>query len=83
MKLAAIGDILAIPGFAALIIYFFMIDGKDAFEIILLCFSIGAMLADIYFTYLECVGKRGHQYDSVGNDSPSIEQTPFSENFRF
>lgn len=83
MKLAALGDILAIPGFAALVIYFFMIDDKNAFEIILLCFSIGAMLADIYFTYLECVDKQDRQYDSVENDSPSIEQTPFSENYRF
>ena len=53
MKLSAIGDVLAIPFFFALSIYFYKINSKTTFEIILFCFSVSGFIADVYFTYLE------------------------------
>jgi RsiW-degrading membrane proteinase PrsW (M82 family) len=46
------GDILAIPGFALLIYYFWNIPEKNPFEWLLFFFVSGAFLADIFFTYL-------------------------------
>lgn len=57
MKLAAIGDIFAIPGFMALVIYFSYIPNKSAFEILLLCFSSAGLIADIFFTSMELNSK--------------------------
>ena len=57
MKLAAIGDIFAIPGFMALVIYFSYIPNKSAFEILLLCFSSAGLIADIFFTAMELNSK--------------------------
>ena len=57
MKLAAIGDIFAIPGFMALVIYFSYIPNKSAFEILMLCFSSAGLIADIFFTSMELNSK--------------------------
>ena len=46
------GDILAIPFFLALSIYFHKIENKTFFEYILYIFSISGFLLDSYFTYL-------------------------------
>jgi hypothetical protein len=46
------GDILAIPFFLALSIYFYKIKNKTFFEYILYIFSISGFLLDSYFTYI-------------------------------
>lgn len=46
------GDILAIPFFLALSIYFHKIENKTFFEYLLYLFSISGFLLDSYFTYL-------------------------------
>jgi hypothetical protein len=45
------GDIIAIPFFLALVIYFYKIKHKTNFEKILLLFVISGLILDIYFTY--------------------------------
>jgi hypothetical protein len=47
-----IGDILAMPFFLLAAIYFYNIEKRDITENILLIFSFGGFLADVYFTYL-------------------------------
>ena len=51
-NLTSYGDILAIPFFLLLTIYFYNIERRSATENILLLFSIGGLLADILFTIL-------------------------------
>ena len=46
------GDILAIPFFALLFIYFFNIKDKTPLEYILFLFSIGGFVLDILYTYI-------------------------------
>ena len=46
------GDILAIPFFALLVIYFYNIDDKSIIEYALLCFSISGFILDILYTYI-------------------------------
>ena len=46
------GDILAIPFFLGLSIYFHKIKNKTFFEYILYIFSISGFLLDSYFTYI-------------------------------
>ncbi len=46
------GDILAIPFFALLIIYFYNIEHKSIMEYVLLCFSISGFILDILYTYI-------------------------------
>ena len=46
------GDILAIPFFALLIIYFYHIEHKTPVEYILFFFSIGGFLLDILYTLI-------------------------------
>ena len=46
------GDILAIPFFALLVIYFYNIEHKSTIENVLLYFSIGGFVLDILFTYI-------------------------------
>jgi hypothetical protein len=46
------GDILAIPFFALLVYYFYIIEDKTIIEQILLLFSILGFLLDILFTFL-------------------------------
>lgn len=45
------GDILAIPFFLLLIIYFYKIENKNTIEYILLFFSIFGFVLDIIFTF--------------------------------
>ncbi len=47
-----IGDIIAIPFFILLVIYFYNIHNRDNIENVILIFSVGALFADILFTYL-------------------------------
>ena len=44
------GDILAIPFFALLIIYFYNIEDKTTIEYVLLLFSISGFTLDILYT---------------------------------
>lgn len=46
------GDILAIPFFALLIIYFYNIEEKSIIEYILFYFAIAGFILDILYTYL-------------------------------
>jgi len=46
------GDILAIPFFALLAIYFYNIEEKSIIEYVLLCFSISGFILDIFYTYI-------------------------------
>lgn len=48
--LSHIGDILAIPFFLALVIYFYKKEHKTKFEYILFYFAIAGFVLDIYFT---------------------------------
>ena len=56
-KIANYADILAIPGFLLLIIYFYNIHNKSIIEYVLLSFSILGFILDIYFTYLFIINK--------------------------
>ena len=51
-NLSHYGDILAIPFFLGLSIYFYKIKNKTFFEYILYIFSISGFLLDSYFTYI-------------------------------
>ena len=46
------GDILAIPFFALLAIYFYNIEEKSIIEYVLLYFSISGFILDIFYTYI-------------------------------
>ena len=46
------GDILAIPFFALLMVYFNNIQDKSIIEYILLYFSISGFILDILYTYI-------------------------------
>lgn len=46
------GDILAIPFFALLVIYFYNIEHKSILEYVLFMFSISGFILDILYTYL-------------------------------
>jgi len=49
-NISHIGDIIAIPFFYLLIIYFYNIKNKNLLEYILLLFSISGFILDILFT---------------------------------
>jgi hypothetical protein len=51
-NLSHYGDILAIPFFALLVIYFYNITNKSIIEYVLLLFSISGFIFDILFSYL-------------------------------
>jgi len=51
-NLSHYGDILAIPFFALLVIYFYNIENKTVFEYILFYFSISGFILDILYTYV-------------------------------
>ncbi len=51
------GDMLAIPFFFLLVIYFSIKKNKTYFEYILLMFSIGGLIADIIFSYNFLINK--------------------------
>ena len=46
------GDILAIPFFALLVIYFYNIEHKSIIEYVFLWFSISGFILDILYTYI-------------------------------
>lgn len=46
------GDILAIPFFALLVVYFNDIQEKSTMEYVLFYFSISGLVLDIVYTYL-------------------------------
>ena len=46
------GDILAIPFFALLIIYFYNIENKSTIEYVLLLFSISGFVLDMLYTFI-------------------------------
>lgn len=46
------GDIIAIPFFALLSIYFYTIEHKSIIEYVLLYFSISGFILDILYTYI-------------------------------
>jgi hypothetical protein len=51
-NISHIGDIIAIPFFFMIFIYFYNIQNRDNIENLILIFSIVALFADILFTYL-------------------------------
>lgn len=51
-KFSHYGDILAIPFFALLVIYFYNIENKTTIEYVLLLFSMSGFVLDIFFTYI-------------------------------
>jgi hypothetical protein len=51
-KLSHYGDIAAIPFFALLIYYFYLIENKTPFEYLLFLFSIAGFVLDILYTYI-------------------------------
>ena len=53
------GDILAIPFFALLAIYFYTIEHKSMIEYVLLYFSITGCVLDILYTYIFLSHMRG------------------------
>lgn len=51
-NLSHYGDILAIPFFALLLVYFYNIENKSFMEYILFCFSITGFIVDILYTFI-------------------------------
>lgn len=51
-NLSHYGDILAIPFFALMVMYFLKIKNKTKLEYILLLFSISGFILDILYTFL-------------------------------
>ena len=51
-NISNIGDILAIPFFALLCLYFYRIENKTPMEYILFLFSITGFVLDTLFTYI-------------------------------
>jgi hypothetical protein len=51
-NLSHYGDILAIPFFGLLVLYFYGIDNKTPMEYMLLVFSATGFVLDIFYTYL-------------------------------
>lgn len=52
MKQSHYGDIAAIPFFALLAYYFYLIENKTPFEYLLFLFSIAGFVLDIVYTYI-------------------------------
>lgn len=51
-NLSHYGDILAIPFFALLSIYFYNIEQKSIMEYVLLLFSVSGFVLDILYTFI-------------------------------
>ena len=49
-SISNIGDIIAIPFFLLLFIYFYAKKNRSSIENVLLLFALGGFFADIYFT---------------------------------
>ena len=52
IHLSNYGDILAIPFFALLTVYFYNIENKSIIEYVFLYFSISGFLLDILYTFI-------------------------------
>lgn len=51
-KIPHYGDIIAIPFFFLMTLYFFQIEERNFMENVFMVLCFGAMLADMLFTYL-------------------------------
>ena len=56
-KLTHIGDMIAVPFFILMTIYFYRIENKTHLEYLLFLFSIACFLIDITFSYFYISGK--------------------------
>jgi len=61
------GDILAIPFFALLMIYFYNIENKTTVEYILLLFSISGFVLDILYTYIFFLNTKNNKKNNIKN----------------
>jgi hypothetical protein len=57
-KLTHIGDMLAVPFFILLVIYFYNIKNKTPFEWLLFLFSLSCFFIDVTFSYFYILGKK-------------------------
>jgi len=55
-KLTHIGDILAIPFFLLLTIYFYYIENKTNLELLLFLFSLACLVIDVTFSFFYIKG---------------------------
>jgi hypothetical protein len=60
-NLTHIGDILALPFFILLSIYFYNLENKTHLEYLLFLFSVSCFLIDITFTYFYITGKTSNK----------------------
>jgi hypothetical protein len=51
-NLSHYGDIIAIPFFALLVYYFYIIEHKSVFEYVLFLFSMSGFVVDILYTFI-------------------------------
>lgn len=51
-NLSHLGDLIAIPFFFLLTYYFYNLKEKSILEYILFYFSLGGLIADIFYTYI-------------------------------
>jgi hypothetical protein len=56
-KLTHIGDMIAVPFFILLTIYFYNIENKTNLEYLLFLFSLCCLFIDITFSYFFMIGK--------------------------
>lgn len=59
-NISNIADILAIPFFLLLSIYFYRLENKTQLEYILFLFSLSGFILDLFFTYLFLSKKRSN-----------------------
>ena len=57
-KLTHIGDMIAVPFFILLTIYFYNIENKTNLEYLLFLFSLSCLFIDFTFSYFFMIGKR-------------------------
>ena len=60
-RLTHIGDILAIPFFLLLSIYFYRIENKTHLEYLLFLFCVSCLIIDFTFSYFYITGKIKHK----------------------
>jgi hypothetical protein len=51
-NISHIGDIIAIPFFLLMIIYFYKIENKTPTEYVLYLFAISGFILDVFYTFL-------------------------------
>lgn len=57
-KLTHIGDMIAVPFFVLLSMYFYNLENKTPLENLLFLFSVSCFLIDITFSYFYIIGKK-------------------------